>query len=563
MKFNSVKKIFIKGVWLIAPALFSPLAIATDGVDDEFRITGGSFFMGTVTAETIVLSPGDSPVGAPGVLIEGTYQGEPGTPDDSSTCTSDRPSYLFDQFLFFGGPVCTYTAQTGVDNGNHIAPHIDLTTGTADMSSFYAFWGITEFNQGSGQSKGTPDATVIDNFDGTYKFFWSSLIVDGSFDGKTGDWVLNAECLTCPPSAAGASVRLEATQASQITQTATNTDGDVVITTDLADTAGYIFNWSQTNDALDGGAIITGPTLTIAPAAISEGVYNIKVLVSNNNTDPIEKSAATMLLKIVANGDLTLIGDSDNDGIPNAADPITDPAMLQTRNGDNQLHIMTTTDGALTLGDTAICTSQISTEVSLNDIKNNAAQGCTAPPGNVSDTFGLDEGAVVPGIGGYRDFVVRDVVQGSQIQVVIPMTTAIAKNAGYRSYSGVDGWKAFNTNPPDENAPTVFDSIASIAGSPGECPAATDAGWSDGLTQGHYCMRLSITDGGLNDADGQSNGVVVSTATTVTYAGINSDLVEGGCSMSTTPKGLKNHADWLLVMLSLIWLGFVVRRNRA
>ena len=539
MKLNKKLKTSIKNVSALLSVLLSTTAIADDGQIDEFEIIGGTFFIGTVTAENIDLVKGDST----GVLIEGQFQGTPSTPGNSASCSTDRASALFDQFLFFGQPVCTYTAQTGVDGVTHNLPDIDLVAGTADMGAFYAFWNGTEFNQGS------TTATVIDNFDGTYKFFWSSLIVGGAFNGKTGDWAMVVNCTTCPPSAAGVSVGLLATQGGFTTNTITQDGGAVVLSTDLTDTTGYTFNWSNTDDALDGGAVTATSTLTIAdPSTIPVGTYRVETGVGNGNTTPIQKSSSSLLVKVIATGVIADIADNDNDGIANASDSITDVTQLQTQDGNETSLIMSTDAGRLTIGDTAICAGHTSSLVTLNDIKNYAGKGC------VSAVKSIDVlGEVDTGIAGYRDFVVRGLAQGGAVQLVIPLSATLAKNPGYRLYSSVDGWKPFSTQT---------DSIASAQATSGVCPAVGSTEWSNGLTEGDDCVRLSIADGGANDADGQPNGIVVSTGTTVGYAGINADLVQG-CSMTGARSGLKNHIDWLITLLFIAGLGYAAKRKQA
>src|SRR5690606_33264833 len=40
-------------------------------------------------------------------------------------------------------------------------------------------------------------------------------------------------------------------------------------------------------------------------------------------------------------------------------------------------------------------------------------------------------------------------------------------------------------------------------------PPPGDAQWTLGLTEGHWCVQLTIKDGGVNDDDGLENGAVV------------------------------------------------------
>ena len=49
----------------------------------------------------------------------------------------------------------------------------------------------------------------------------------------------------------------------------------------------------------------------------------------------------------------------------------------------------------------------------------------------------------------------------------------------------------------------------SSAGNSGYCPPPGAAEWQSGLTEGHWCVQLSIEDGGPNDDDGIANGTIV------------------------------------------------------
>jgi len=175
---------------------------AVNVVAGDIDVLSGTFFMPGVTGAPIMITSNT------GVFTEGSYQGPtpigpyPNTPPDE---TVRNNTDILDPFLFFGSNIGTYTAANGTDNDGipfdngagevipdtstnpHPAPTIDFTVGTADMSSFYAYWNGNEFNQGSNA------AVVIDNGDGTYHLEWSSLIVGGPFNGFTGIWTLEVQ----------------------------------------------------------------------------------------------------------------------------------------------------------------------------------------------------------------------------------------------------------------------------------------------------------------------------------------------------------------------------------
>lgn len=525
----SIAKNFIKPTYLLIPALLAPpLAIG-----DNYNVISGTFFMGTVTSAPIVLVPGNNT----GVLVEGTFQG---------TSLSESNQALFAPFPFFGVPVGTYTAQTGVDAVTHAAPTVDLLNETADMGSFYAFWNGTEFNQGS------TTANVFDNFDRTYTLSWTSLIVGGPFNGKTGSWVMLVDCPACPAVEAGPSTTLTATQNSVSTHTVTQADGNVTLTTDLVSTAGYLFSWSATNDAVDSGNVVTTPTFTFDPSTVAVGKYNVTLKVTNTNTTPQQKSLTTFIIHVVATGTLADIGDTDNDGVANTADLIdntTTPTQIQGKTANSTDYILESSAGSLSLGNIAVCADTNAAEVTLNQIKNNAGTSCTATAKATDDIY-----SVTSGIGGYFDVQIGSLTRGDQVDLVIPLHEPLPRNAGFRKFnnSQTPAWSPFDT--------TTIDSVASAPGSAGTCPAPTSTAWKSGLTQGHNCIRLSVTDAGPNDGDGFSNGVITLTGTIEGYPGIDANLIDG-CSMSSSPKPLNEHLEWLIVAAFLLGLGFLRRTH--
>ncbi|MDH5765694.1 MAG: hypothetical protein OEZ38_06710, partial [Gammaproteobacteria bacterium] len=475
MIFNKNTNIKLKPLYTLLPAL---LVAGTVNAAD-FEITRGTFFMSNgVTSSPVEIAVGTAGA-TPGILVEGTYQ-----------ASIDQPELLAD-FDFFGQPVSTYTAQTGVDALTHPAPTIDLVNLTADMSSFYAYWNGNEFNQGNS------NASVVDNFDGTYRLSWDSLIVGGPFDSFTGSWVMDMICLTCPPTTPGVASTLSVTQGGVATDGRVLTTGGVFsVSTDITNTTGYIFNWAFTDDAIDGGVAITTDTLNnIDPSGIAPGQYLVSVGVKNGNTSPIENSLSSLVITIVNTGTVAAFTDTDNDGISDDVDGIdnlTIPTQLQLQNNNASSYVLESSAGKLTMGNIAACSYSDSATVSLNNIKNNATTDCAAVA-NATDITNV----VQSGIGGYFNFRVSGLAQNDTVDVIVPLATALPKNAGVRKYSTSDGWKAFSTDTTDK--------VVSTAGSAGTCPASTATTWGSSLDEGNHCIRISITDGGENDTDGLAN----------------------------------------------------------
>ncbi|MDH5572124.1 MAG: hypothetical protein OEY89_10185, partial [Gammaproteobacteria bacterium] len=336
------------------------------------------------------------------------------------------------------------------------------------------------------------------------------------------------------------------------TRTVTQADGIVTINTDLISTTGYSFNWGDTNDAIDSGNIVTTPTFTFDPSNVAAGSYNVTLKLSNNNTTPVQKSITNLIIQVVASGTLVDIGDNDNDGIANASDMIdntTTPTQIQGVAGNNTNYLLETSAGSLTIGDIATCTSSTSAEVTLNQIKNNAGFSCSATAKASDDTF-----AVTTGIGGYFDIQIRNLTRGEQVQVSIPLHTALPKNAGFRKFNNnqTPAWNPFDTTDVDDVASTQ-------STSDGICPSLTSTNWQPGLNENDDCIRLTITDAGTNDSDGLSNGVITIAGTIAGYPGIGTNLQESGCSMTGAHSSFNEHIEWILVALFLFGLGFLNR----
>jgi hypothetical protein len=84
---------------------------------------------------------------------------------------------------------------------------------------------------------------------------------------------------------------------------------------------------------------------------------------------------------------------------------------------------------------------------------------------------------------------------------VLPQRLPIPANALYRKLTPVNGWVDFVVD--------VNNQFSSSQGSIGFCPSPGDASWTIGLNEGHWCVQLTIEDGGPNDDDGLANGSIV------------------------------------------------------
>ena len=97
--------------------------------------------------------------------------------------------------------------------------------------------------------------------------------------------------------------------------------------------------------------------------------------------------------------------------------------------------------------------------------------------------------------------------------------------------------------------------VSSAAGEPGVCPAPGSSEYTAGLTTFHYCVQLTIEDGGPNDTDGvrdfvvrDPGGVGIPPATPTPSPAASADERLGLLSPLT-------------ILLLLPWAVFVLRRR--
>ncbi len=185
---------------LLAAALIgsSVASVSAFAIPTVMTVTGGEFGMGLFT------SFGYLPItnfGAGAADITDTYNA-PGW-NTSAAVAGPAPSSI-GSFDFSGAWVNTYTAaaatQVGVPGGGP-APVFTgaLSNGafTMDMSSFFANWNGTDFNQGNSAVAGTLSGCSASGCN--FNMAWTSLIAGGPpFGGQTGSWKLSGTIAAVP-----------------------------------------------------------------------------------------------------------------------------------------------------------------------------------------------------------------------------------------------------------------------------------------------------------------------------------------------------------------------------
>ena len=228
------------------------------------------------------------------------------------------------------------------------------------------------------------------------------------------------------------------------------------------------------------------------------GLYPVSVTVTRDLNGELLTSSATYVVNITDTGALA-VQDSDGDGVADSVD--TDNGntgaeeKIPTRIESDDTFKMTTDNGVkLRLGVVAILSGQNGSEITEENIQkfgNGQGQPVSQELSNDNGFEHLDT----------FDYEALNLPQaGASINVFIPLSVSIPEQATLRKFNATDGWKPYDVSGGD-----MFASSAAI--SAGVCSNNVDD-YISGLTVGHDCLLLVITDGGANDSDGVINGMI-------------------------------------------------------
>ncbi|WP_436322591.1 Ig-like domain-containing protein [Vibrio cidicii] len=384
--------------------------------------------------------------------------------------------------VYLNGPapsypvVVPYTVSGSTDSSDHTlaSGEVVITSGTEGKLSFAIL------NDGQGESA----ETLVIDLDNTLNL--------GSKRRYT---------LTIFEENVAPKVSVNVSQAGEQRSKIENGTELVTITSSVTDANAsdtHTFAWSSSNDALN-QAIVgqTGSdTLTFSPQTLSSAIYTLQLTVTDNGTPPLSVTHDVYLEVVEAlavlgsedsDGDLIPDdqeghSDSDGDGIPDYLDAISDCNVIQQTVAEN--------DSFLIEGQPGVC----------------LRKGVTIVENQTGGARLLDNELTVDNeadnIGGIFDFVATNLPQpGQSYQLVMPQRLPVPANAVYRKFRADVGWVDFVEDADN--------SIASTSGEAGYCPPPGDSAWTPGLTEGHWCVQLTVQDGGPNDDDGMANGSVV------------------------------------------------------
>ncbi|ADT92376.1 putative Ig domain-containing protein [Shewanella baltica] len=290
-------------------------------------------------------------------------------------------------------------------------------------------------------------------------------------------------------------VTLDVTQAGAHQFIVAQNGGDVRINADISDAN---MQDSLTSTWASGSLNLQSDDagMFFSPVSVLPGIYPVSVTVTDNGLPALSttekvyivvRSSLPVLTGADTDGDLIPdvqegFTDTDGDGIPDYLDAVNDCNIMPE--GELQPVYF------LAEGQAGVC-------LRLGNIA--LRQGQTGM--QLLPTL-VPEDSIAANVGGIFDFVATGLPQqGQSYSLVMPQRSPIPANAVYRKYQAQNGWKDF-----------VIDARNSVASSEGErgfCPPPGDSRWTAGLTEGHWCVQLTLEDGGPNDDDGVANRTIV------------------------------------------------------
>jgi len=281
--------------------------------------------------------------------------------------------------------------------------------------------------------------------------------------------------------------------------------------------------------------------ISFDPAGLLQGQYLVDLVVT-------EGAVSTHNWILVDLRDTGAPADTDNDGVPDGNDGAAGPPNV----------VINGVGSGGSMSEQLEVNGSRSLRVGAGALKAAAAR---TPPETVGalmstteiQTFvgDLEQLGGLTNTGGWFDFEVHGLPEaGGSARVVLPLQSRLRANAMYMKHHPDTGWQQFDSINGDGIASSVRDDA-------GLCPGPASAVWTAGLTAFDQCIRLTITDGGPNDTDGEVNGVIRDPGGAVSAAQENEvdDPVDGG-------GGSVGFWSLVVLILSSMLLLIAVRHRR-
>ncbi|AOW78628.1 hypothetical protein A3Q34_18365 [Colwellia sp. PAMC 20917] len=270
------------------------------------------------------------------------------------------------------------------------------------------------------------------------------------------------------------------------------------------------------------------------PSNLSPGLYHIQLKVTDLNepefSDVFELNFKLQTMAIDLGSD-----DFDGDGIPDNIEGHEDSdgdGLANYMDAFAECNVMPSqvdTSNFLVEGEPGVC-------LRLGDVAlDNGANGLRIINEQITDTETVNMSSVF-------DFIAYNLpMAGESYQIVLPQVQPVPAKAIYRKLMPLIGWVTFSE--------TQADQLWSTQGERGYCPPPGDISWQKGLVEGSWCVQLTIQDGGINDADGLSNNMIVDPGGVAVFINnntppvANDDMAETSINTSLIIDVLANDSD--------------------
>jgi len=279
---------------------------------------------------------------------------------------------------------------------------------------------------------------------------------------------------------------------------------------DINQSDSHDLSWTvQDNAFIDLNNDSEAKTFEFDPIDLIEGTYRLTAHAIENNTDELLAVSQVQQIIVENLAELDDNIDSDNDGIVDSlegyedqdgdgiADYLDDDDnTTRLPTGENTEPMQTESGLSLSLGTLV----QSSDGSSSQDAELTVEELAEVVGEDAADTNDPDFESATP----LYNFVVDGLAQhGDSISLVLPLEVGsfLPADAIYRKYNTEDGWYTFVEDEKNKIGSALTDAS-------GNCPAANDVIYTEGLTEGDNCIQLQIEDGGPNDIDFLVNGSV-------------------------------------------------------
>jgi len=415
-----------------------------------------------------------------------------------------RPLMNFstDQFVGEGSTVTVNATLNGVAAAYPVTVSYGVA-GTADVSDHNATSGNLTFTSPNQASSFTFDVTADASVELDETVILTATSATNAALGSNATHTVTITEDNILPQ-----VELSISQNAMAMGSAFVSEGNVtvdVIINDVNAGQSHVIDWSSTDNSLSAPTDSSTLSWGFTPVV---GNFLIDVTVTDNGS-PALSNRISRILNISATAPTLLntddsdsdgtddmvegLGDSDADGIPDYLDANSEGNLLpnQTVNLTGQYIIETEPGLTLALGNTTMAANNFGVLLTDADIESFGSQSGGVPL-NAEDGF--------EHVGGVYDFEITGLIPGASASIVIPLESSIPHDAVYRKFDAATGWRGYVVDSNNR--------IASAPGEPGACPEPGSNLYVTDLNLFDNCLQLTIEDGGPNDIDGVSNGVI-------------------------------------------------------